>query len=73
MSPGFRVRPGGEGIEARGGAILRTVRSADLFEISAVTVPAYSEAQIEARDWQAPKDAPQDWARFYAAFNRWRA
>lgn len=51
LSPGFRVKPGGEGIESRGGAILRTVRAADLFEISAVTVPAYPQAQIEARDW----------------------
>ncbi|MFV0411177.1 MAG: HK97 family phage prohead protease [Paracoccus sp. (in: a-proteobacteria)] len=52
LSPGFRVRPGGEQIERRGDGVLRTVASADLFEISAVTRPAYPEAQIEARNWQ---------------------
>jgi len=51
LSPGFRVKPGGELVENRNGAILRTIRAADLFEISAVTVPAYPAAQIEARDW----------------------
>ena len=40
-SPGFRVRPGGETVEDRGDAILRTIRAADLIEISAVTKPAY--------------------------------
>lgn len=52
LSPGFKVRPGGERVEERGPAILRTITSADLFEISAVTRPAYPEAQIEARNWQ---------------------
>ncbi|MGE4327581.1 MAG: HK97 family phage prohead protease [Pseudodonghicola sp.] len=52
LSPGFRVRPGGETVEQRGGAILRTIRAADLIEISAVTKPAYPQAQIEARNWQ---------------------
>lgn len=52
LSPGFRVRPGGETVEERGDAILRTIRAADLFEISAVTRPAYPEAQIEARNWE---------------------
>lgn len=52
ISPGFRVRPGGETVEERGNAILRTIRTADLIEISAVTKPAYPDAQIEARNWQ---------------------
>lgn len=52
LSPGFRVTQGGEKIERRGGGILRTIASADLFEVSAVTRPAYPEAQIEARNWQ---------------------
>lgn len=52
LSPGFRVRPGGETVEERGDAILRTIRAADLIEISAVTKPAYPAAQIEARNWQ---------------------
>ena len=52
LSPGFRVRPGGETVEERGNSILRTIRAADLIEISAVTKPAYPQAQIEARNWQ---------------------
>lgn len=52
LSPGFRVRPGGETVEERGNAILRTITAADLIEISAVTKPAYPQAQIEARNWQ---------------------
>ena len=51
LSPGFRVRPGGERVEERGRAILRRITSADLIEISAVTRPAYPKAQIEARSW----------------------
>ena len=52
LSPGFRVSKGGERIEQRGTGILRTIASAELFEVSAVTRPAYPEAQIEARSWQ---------------------
>lgn len=51
LSPGFRVPPGGERVEARGAGLLRTVTRADLLELSAVTVPAYPQAQIEARSW----------------------
>ena len=58
LSPGFRVAPGGDTVERRGDGILRTVRSAELLELSAVTVPAYPAAQIEARNWQAGADAP---------------
>lgn len=52
LSPGFRVHPDGERIVRRAGGVLRTIASADLFEVSAVTRPAYPEAQIEARNWQ---------------------
>jgi len=52
LSPGFRVRPGGETVEERGNAILHTIKAADLIEVSAVTKPAYPQAQIEARKWQ---------------------
>lgn len=58
LSPGFRVAPGGDTVERRGDGILRTVRAAELLELSAVTVPAYPAAQIEARNWQAGADAP---------------
>lgn len=58
LSPGFRVPPGGETVEERGGALMRTIRAADLFEVSAVTRPAYPEAQIEARNWQPDSPEP---------------
>lgn len=52
LSPGFQVADGGERVEMRAGAVLRTVTTADLFELSAVTRPAYPAAQIEARNWK---------------------
>jgi len=70
ISPGFRVPPGGDRVERRGAGLLRTVRAADLHEVSAVTVPAYPQAQIEARAWQ-PGDARDDGLRRTLA--RWRA
>lgn len=60
LSPGFRlppqrVAPNAETIEEEdpslGDAIIRTVNEALLYEISAVTKPAYEDAQIEARNW----------------------
>ena len=51
LSPGFVVPAGGERIERRGAGILRTITRASLHEVSAVTVPAYGEAAIEARNW----------------------
>jgi uncharacterized protein len=54
LSPGFRVTPGGERIERRGDGVLRRIDRAELFEVSAVTRPAYQAAQIEARAWAAP-------------------
>lgn len=71
LSPGFQVTPGGERIERRGDGLLRTVTSAELFELSAVTVPAYGAAQIEARNWSAERDAPD--TGLARALNRWRA
>lgn len=71
LSPGFRVRPGGEKIEERGAAILRTVQAADLFEISAVTKPAYPQAQIEARNWQPIGEVAKRMTHRPAAI-RWR-
>ncbi|WP_421702106.1 HK97 family phage prohead protease [Aliiroseovarius sp.] len=71
LSPGFRVRPGGETVEERGNAILRTVKAADLIEISAVTKPAYPEAQIEARNWQPVGEVAKCLTHRPAAI-RWR-
>ncbi|WP_313138115.1 HK97 family phage prohead protease [Paracoccus jeotgali] len=69
LSPGFRVSAGGDRVEARGQGVLRTVTAADLFEISAVTRPAYSEAQIEARNWSSPAETGR---RAIHPLNRWR-
>ena len=69
LSPGFRVPRGGERIEQRSGGVLRTITGADLFEVSAVTRPAYPEAQVEARNWRATCDHT---ARAVHALNRWR-
>ena len=71
LSPGFRVAPGGERIEARGGDVRRTITAADLFEISAVTRPAYGEAQITARNWSPDQERPD--AGLARALQRWRA
>lgn len=72
LSPGFLVQPGGERIENRGNGLLRTVTRASLFELSAVTVPAYPAAQIEARSWTACKTWQPAWGAVHP-FNRWRA
>jgi len=53
LSPGFRVPAGGETIERRGNGLLRRVTRAELFELSTVTRPAFDQAQVEARSWQA--------------------
>lgn len=53
LSPGFRVPAGGEQIERRGNGLLRRVTRAELFELSTVTRPAFEQAQVEARSWQA--------------------
>ncbi len=71
LSPGFRVRRGGETVEERGAAILRTIKAADLIEISAVTKPAYPQAQIEARNWQPIGDGAKRLTHRPAAL-RWR-
>ena len=78
LSPGFRVAPtpGAETVEAKAGAILRTVRAAQLFEVSAVTRPAYPDAQIEARSWNPTQggiilpDASQ--TGLHRTLSRWR-
>lgn len=72
LSPGFRVLPGGDRVVARGDDLVRTVTRAALFELSAVTVPAYPAAQIEARSWAFADLGP--WlAGKRSPHNRWRA
>lgn len=71
LSPGFRVQGGGERIERRGAGVLRTITRAALFEISAVTRPAYSTAQIEARAWETHQDR-QPYRGAVHPLNRWR-
>lgn len=68
LSPGFQVPAGGEKIERRGAGLLRSITRAELFEISAVTRPAYPQAQIEARSWQAESGEPSP----MHPLNRWR-
>lgn len=66
LSPGFRIPPRravpasdaeqitqGPVDPARGmhGAIIRTILQALLYELSIVTRPAYTDAQVEARNW----------------------
>jgi hypothetical protein len=69
LSPGFRVPPGGDSVERRGSGVLRKVNKADLYELSAVTVPAYGAAQIEARCWG--QESPD--AGLVRVLQRWRA
>ena len=72
LSPGFRVQPGGERIEQRGAGLLRTITRAALFELSAVTVPAYPQAQIEARAWDTGTHTPLKAGNHLQSLNRWR-
>lgn len=60
ISPGFRIPPAqtvpnAEKVEeedpAEGRALIRTIFAAILFELSLVARPAYSETEIEARNW----------------------
>lgn len=71
LSPGFRVQDGGERIQRRGAGLLRTVTRAALFELSAVTRPAYPQAQIEARAWETHQDRMPCRGPAYP-LNRWR-
>jgi hypothetical protein len=62
ISPGFRIPPeravaNAEKVEeedpALGIALIRYIFAALLYELSIVTRPAYPEAQVEARSWEA--------------------
>lgn len=69
LSPGFRVPEGGDSVRADGAALVRTVRRAELVELSVVTRPAFDAASVQARSWavSAPARAERP-ARL-----RWRA
>jgi uncharacterized protein len=83
ISPGFRIPPEravqeAERIEdedpSEGMAIIRYVLAALLYELSLVTRPAYSETQIDLRNWQPNSDGlfvPSDGRN--RVLNRWRA
>ncbi|MFP4360690.1 MAG: HK97 family phage prohead protease [Alphaproteobacteria bacterium] len=67
LSPGFAVPAGGDEVRAEGDALVRTVKRAELVELSVVTRPAFGEAQVEARNWRptaAATPRPASW--------RWR-
>jgi uncharacterized protein len=72
LSPGFRVPEGGETVKRDGQGLLRVITRAELFEVSAVTVPAYPQAQIEARAWEAHQDRLPVRVPVHP-LNRWRA
>jgi phage head maturation protease len=69
LSPGFRVPVGGDVVTRSAGGLLRTVKAAEIIEISLVTRPAYDAAQIAARSWNP--DEPDN-AGLLRTLNRWR-
>ncbi|WP_431014502.1 HK97 family phage prohead protease [Bradyrhizobium pachyrhizi] len=69
ISPGFRVPSGGDMVTRSAGGLLRTVNSADLFEVSLVTRAAYDAAQIAARSWSLD-EAPD--AGLLRTLKKWR-
>lgn len=85
LSPGFRIPPeravkDAETVEDEGhdpangahNALIRTVNAALLYELSAVTRPAYSEAQIEARSWAPDAPPSENFGGMVQAARRWR-
>lgn len=80
LSPGFRIPPertvpNAESVEeedpSEGMALIRTIWQALLYEISAVTRPAYDETQLEARNW-ATGAKPIVTANRFEGVSRWR-
>jgi len=67
LSPGFTVAPGGDEVRSDGDALVRTVKRAELVELSVVTRAAFAQAQVEARNWRPMTPAPARPARW-----RWR-
>lgn len=79
LSPGFRLPPprtvpNAERVEeenpAEGMALIRTIFAALLYELSMVTRPAYSETEVEERNWKLT-DGGAIVPKYHPA-NRWR-
>ncbi|WP_415402791.1 HK97 family phage prohead protease [Tateyamaria sp. SN3-11] len=70
LSPGFRVASAKDQTVTRDGKgnVLRTIKRAELIELSAVTRAAYPYGQIQARNW-----SPEPSARSVHVLSRWRA
>lgn len=66
ISPGFRVAPVDNAEEvteedpSEGRALIRTINEAVLFELSAVTRPAYDQTTIDQRSWELTGQAIAD-------------
>ena len=86
LSPGFRIPPARTVPDAErvdeedpreGDALIRTIFAALLYELSAVTVPAYKDAGIEERNWNLTRGrlaVPEhSRAGLNRALGRWRA
>lgn len=73
LSPGFRVAQGdgAELVKRDSEGLIRVIHRAELFELSAVTRPAYPMAQVEARSWQTHQDR-QPYRGAVHHLNRWR-
>jgi len=71
LSPGFRVAKGGERVTQSGDVMQRTITSAELFEVSAVTRGAYPSAMVEARNWDVDESVLQKLGPWVAG-DRWR-
>jgi len=81
ISPGFRIPPeqtvpNAESVEeedpSEGRALIRTIREAILFELSLVARPAYSETEIEARNWSLGPASKTGHYNPYEGIVRWR-
>jgi len=82
LSPGFRIPPPAtvpdaesvvEEDPSEGRALIRTIFAALLYELSLVTVPAYKETNVEARNWQLTAGGAILPDGLHRTLNRWRA
>ena len=80
ISPGFRIPPPSavkepetviEEDPSEGRALIREINQALLYEISAVTRPAYDQTQIDSRSWELAAPVPHI-ERNQSARYRWR-